>query len=142
MIKIDIPIVDEKDIILEKEKGRLGAIFVVHEHQASHYHWDLRLEMEGVLKSWAVPKDPGDVNKGIKRLAIQVEDHDIEYADFEGIIPQGMYGAGTVKIYDRGEFVLQDKNSSRILFELKGKKLNGKYILTRFRENWLFFKRG
>ncbi len=119
-------------------------IFVVHEHDATHLHYDLRLEIGGVLRSWAVPKEP-PVKEGVKRLAIQTEDHPLEYADFEGVIPEGMYGAGTVKIWDTGEFILEKEKDDEVLFELKGKKLIGKYALikTRFRgkDSWLFFKR-
>ncbi len=119
-------------------------IFVVHEHDATHLHYDLRLEIGGVLRSWAVPKEPPD-KEGTKRLAIQTEDHPLEYADFEGVIPEGMYGAGTVKIWDTGEFILEKEKDDEVLFELKGKKLIGKYALikTRFRgkDSWLFFKR-
>ncbi len=125
-------------------KKGAGNIFVVHEHDASRLHYDLRLEMGGVLRSWAVPKEPPE-KEGIKRLAIQTEDHPIEYADFEGSIPEGMYGAGTVKIWDRGVFNLEKEEEGEILFELKGKKLAGRYVLikTMFRgkESWLFFKR-
>lgn len=125
-------------------KKGAGSIFVVHEHDASRLHYDLRLEMKGVLKSWAVPKEPPG-KEGIKRLAIQTEDHPLEYADFEGIIPEGMYGAGTVKIWDRGELSVEKEKEDEILFELKGKKLAGRYALikTRFRgkDSWLFFKR-
>ena len=121
-----------------------GNIFVVHEHNASHLHYDLRLEMGGVLRSWAVPKEPPE-KEGVKRLAIQTEDHPIEYADFEGIIPEGMYGAGTVRIWDRGEFRLEEEKDDRLLFELRGKRLMGKYVLikTKFKgkDSWLFFKR-
>lgn len=119
-------------------------IFVVHEHDATRLHYDLRLEMGGVLRSWAVPKEPPE-KEGIKRLAIQTEDHPLEYADFEGTIPEGMYGAGTVKIWDRGEFSIEKEKDDEVLFELKGKRLTGKYALikTRFRgkDSWLFFKR-
>ncbi len=121
-----------------------GRIFVVHEHAASHLHYDLRLEIGGVLRSWAVPKEPPE-KEGVKRLAIQTEDHPLEYADFEGTIPEGMYGAGTVRIWDRGEFRLEEEMSDRLLFELKGKRLIGKYALikTKFKgkDSWLFFKR-
>ncbi len=121
-----------------------GRIFVVHEHHAAHLHYDLRLEIGGVLRSWAVPKEP-PVEEGVRRLAIQTEDHPVEYAGFEGTIPEGMYGAGTVKIWDKGEFVLEEEKDKELLFELRGKKLTGRYALikTRFRgkDSWLFFKR-
>ncbi len=119
-------------------------IFVVHEHDATHLHYDLRLSIGKVLRSWAVPKEPPD-KEGVKRLAIQTEDHPLEYADFEGRIPEGMYGAGTVRIWDRGEFTLEKDDNDELLFELKGKKLSGKYALikTKFRgkDSWLLFKR-
>jgi bifunctional non-homologous end joining protein LigD len=118
-------------------------IFVVHEHNSSHLHWDLRLEIDGTLKSWAVPKTPPET-KGTKRLAIQVEDHPLEYAEFYGTIPEGNYGAGEVKIWDKGDYELLKKYSDRIIFELHGKKLKGKYCLvkTNFKnkKSWLFFK--
>ncbi len=119
-------------------------IFVVHEHHAAHLHYDLRLEMGGVLRSWAVPKEPPE-KEGVKRLAIQTEDHPLEYADFEGTIPEGMYGAGTVKIWDKGQFIVEEEKDKELLFELRGKKLIGRYALikTRFRgkDSWLLFKR-
>ena len=125
-------------------KKSAGNIFVVHEHDASHLHYDLRLEIGGVLRSWAIPKEP-PVKDGVKRLAIQTEDHPLEYADFEGTIPEGMYGAGTVRIWDSGEFVIEKEKDEELLFELKGRKLIGKYALirTKFRgkDSWLFFKR-
>ncbi|MDP2673019.1 MAG: DNA polymerase ligase N-terminal domain-containing protein [Nanoarchaeota archaeon] len=118
--------------------------FVIHKHHASHLHWDLRLEMSGVLKSWAVPKEPS-AKKGIKRLAIQVEDHDLSYADFHGEIKEG-YGKGIVKIWDAGTYELISKDSKKIEFELKGKKLKGKFVLVKTNfgkqkeKSWLFFK--
>lgn len=120
-------------------------IFVVHRHEASHLHWDLRLEMDGVLKSWAVPKEP-PMTKDVKRLAVQVEDHPIEYAKFHGIIPEGNYGAGKVEIWDKGKYILEDKNPNKIVFELKGKKLSGKYVLVKTSygskpgKSWLWFR--
>ncbi len=121
-----------------------GNIFVVQEHDATHLHYDLRLEIGGVLKSWAVPKEPPQ-EEGIRRLAIQTEDHPLDYADFEGMIPEGMYGAGSVGIWDRGEFVPEKINDKEMLFELKGRKLSGRYALikTKFKgkDSWLFFKR-
>jgi len=125
-------------------KQNTGNIFVVHEHDASHLHYDLRLEIAGVLRSYAIPKEP-PIKEGIKRLAIQTEDHPLEYADFEGMIPEGMYGAGTVSIWDSGEFVIEKEKEEELLFELKGRKLIGKYALirTKFKgkDSWLFFKR-
>lgn len=121
-----------------------GSIFVIHEHHASHLHWDLRLEIGGVLRSWAVPKEP-PTNSGIKRLAIQVEDHPIEYASFEGTIPEGMYGAGTVAIWDAGELLVEEDTNNKIKFQLKGKKMNGMYSLIKVpnmgKNSWLLFKR-
>ena len=119
-------------------------IFVVHKHSARKLHWDLRIEMEGVLKSWAVPKEPPR-EKGVKRLAVQVEDHALSYADFEGMIPKGSYGAGTVEIWDKGECELTEVGEGKLVFILSGRKLRGKYCLIRFKakegkENWLFFK--
>jgi len=118
------------------------SIYVIQKHQATHLHYDLRLEMDGVLKSWAIPKTP-PTEKGVKRLAVQVEDHPIEYADFEGTIPDGQYGAGTVEIWDKGEYVMKDQKEDKLIFEIKGNKLRGDYVLLRFkgRKNWLFFKK-
>ncbi|MCK4756347.1 3'-phosphoesterase [candidate division WOR-3 bacterium] len=118
-------------------------IFVIHKHHATHLHWDLRLEMDNVLKSWAVPKEP-PTKHGIKRLALQVEDHALDYADFKGEIPENQYGAGKVEICDKGEYILLEKHENRMKFELLGKKLKGIYVLFKFPkagENaWLFFK--
>jgi len=116
--------------------------FVVHEHHATHLHWDLRLELDGMLKSWAVPKEP-PTEAGIKRLAIAVEDHSLDYIDFEGIIEEG-YGKGTVKIWDEGTFEVESRKANKIVFRLQGKKLGGKYTLLKFEKagenQWLFFK--
>jgi len=119
-----------------------GNIYVIQKHQATHLHYDLRLEMDGVLKSWAVPKIP-PTDSGTKRLAVQVEDHPIEYANFEGTVPEGLYGAGTVEIWDKGKYVLKERDEDKLVFEIKGGKLRGDYCLVRFkgRKNWLFFKK-
>lgn len=118
-------------------------IFVIHKHHATHLHWDLRLEMDNVLKSWAVPKEP-PVKPGIKRLALQVEDHALDYADFEGDIPDDQYGAGKVEILDTGEYNLLERHENRMKFELLGDKLKGIYTLFKFpkagKNAWLFFK--
>ena len=114
--------------------------FVVHEHHARHLHWDLRLEMEGVLKSWAVPKGPPTV-PGVRRLAVQTEDHPLDYIDFEDVIPEGQYGAGTVKVWDTGPFKLLEQKDREVKFHLQGKRLKGTYYLLNFKgKNWLFFK--
>ena len=113
--------------------GGKEKIYVIQEHQATHLHWDLRLEMEGILKSWAVPKEP-PTEKGVKRLAVLVEDHLLEYANFEGIIPEEEYGAGIVKIWDKGTYVLIDRKPEKIIFELKGIRLKGKFACYDSRE--------
>ena len=118
--------------------------FVIQEHKATHLHWDFRLELDKVLKSWAVPKEPPKEER-VKRLAVQVEDHDLDYISFEGTIPKGMYGAGTVKIWDKGTFKLIERTDNKIEFELKGKKLKGIYELVKFDKagpkSWLFFRK-
>jgi len=118
--------------------------FVVQEHNASHLHWDFRLELDYVLKSWAVPKEP-PVEAGVKRLAVEVPDHDVSYINFEGVIPEGSYGAGTVKIWDSGIFELESRSDEKIVFVLKGKKMIGKYVLLKFaktgEKNWLLFRK-
>jgi DNA ligase D-like protein (predicted 3'-phosphoesterase) len=123
--------------------------YVIQEHDATNLHWDLRLEMDGVLKSWAVPKTPSALKKkGVKRLAIQVSDHDLDYGDFEGEIKEG-YGKGTVKIWDSGSYELLEKDKKKVEFKINGKKLSGKYVLIKTNygnspeqkeKNWLFFK--
>ncbi|HVH68210.1 MAG TPA: DNA ligase D [Gemmatimonadales bacterium] len=124
-----------------------GGLFVVHMHAARRLHWDLRLEMNGVLTSWAVPKGPSP-NRSDKRLAVHVEDHPIEYGDFEGIIPDGNYGAGAVIVWDRGRWVpLEDPEEGmkkgKLLFELRGYKLKGKWTLVKLKKGekeWLLIK--
>jgi bifunctional non-homologous end joining protein LigD len=105
--------------------------YVVHEHFASRHHYDLRLEMQGIAKSWAVPKGM-PLKKGDRRLAIQVEDHSLEYMNFEGEIPEGYYGAGKVLIWDRGEYELLKHTEREIKVKLVGKRLKGVYVLLKF----------
>ncbi|MEP6687634.1 MAG: non-homologous end-joining DNA ligase, partial [Gemmatimonadales bacterium] len=124
-----------------------GRLFVVHEHAARRLHWDLRLEMEGVLRSWAVPKGPS-YDTADKRLAVLVEDHPLEYGDFEGMIPDGNYGAGAVIVWDRGEWVpigdpAEGLAKGKLLFELRGYKLHGLWTLVKLKKgdkDWLFIK--
>ncbi|MBS7634982.1 hypothetical protein KEJ34_05770 [Candidatus Bathyarchaeota archaeon] len=119
-----------------------GRIYVIQRHAASHLHYDLRLEKDGVLKSWAIPKEPPTI-KGVKRLAVQTEDHPVEYANFEGVIPEGEYGAGKVEIWDSGTFNVEKWDENEIIVHIHGEKLKGRYCLIRFKGqegNWLFFK--
>jgi len=117
-------------------------IYVIQKHDASHLHFDLRLEMDGVLKSWAIPKEP-PIAHGVKRLAVHVEDHPVSYAGFEGTIPKGEYGAGTVKIWDKGSYTLIDRKENKLIVKINGVKLKGAYVLIRLKDtkNWLFFKK-
>jgi DNA ligase D-like protein (predicted 3'-phosphoesterase) len=119
-----------------------GNVYVIQKHSATHLHYDLRLEMDGVLKSWAVPKEPSTV-PSVKRLAVQVEDHPVEYAAFEGTIPEGEYGAGTVEIWDKGTYKLIDRKEDKLIVDVDGKRLKGIFVLVRFKDqkNWLFFKK-
>ncbi|MCD6270534.1 3'-phosphoesterase [bacterium] len=136
--KRDFKITSEpKGKVLAKEMDR----FVVQEHWASHHHFDFRLEMDGVLKSWAVPKGI-PYKKGLKRLAVQTEDHPISYIDFEGEIPEGQYGAGVVKIFDKGKYKLIRRNEKNLVFKLEGERIRGEYSLLKFKEpnQWLIFK--
>src|SRR5881398_2523895 len=130
-----------------KAAPRPGGLLIVHMHDATRLHWDLRLEMDGVLRSWAVPKGPS-ANPADKRLAVKVEDHPLEYGDFEGIIPEGNYGAGAVIVWDRGRWVpLEDPHEGmqkgKLLFELHGYKLKGKWTLVKLKKGekeWLLIK--
>ncbi|WP_118953524.1 DNA ligase D [Taibaiella helva] len=142
-----------------KHKGSSGALhFVIQQHDASHLHYDFRLEMEGVLKSWAVPKGPS-LDPEVKRLAMMVEDHPYDYKDFEGIIPEGNYGAGTVIVWDEGTYEPLEEPGSRLKgerlllkqlkegslkFRMQGKKLKGEFALVRTKgmgdNAWLLIK--
>src|SRR5215468_4966235 len=136
----------------EEKSSELGNIFVVQKHRATQLHYDFRLEADGVLKSWAVPKGPS-LDPSIKRLAMQVEDHPVDYAAFEGVIPEGGYGAGTVMVWDNGtwspesEDPLQALHQGDFKFSLYGKKLRGSWVLVRTRgfgskpdKSWLLIK--
>jgi bifunctional non-homologous end joining protein LigD len=126
----------------------------VHEHKATRLHYDFRLEVGGVLKSWAVPKGPS-MNPADKRLAVMVPDHVLDYIDFEGIIPEGNYGAGPVVVWDTGEFIPLDTDDpvaalkeGKLSFELKGKKLKGAFALAQMKglprstgKEWLLMKK-
>ncbi len=131
-----------------KEKKSKKPIFVVQKHDARNLHYDFRLEIKGVLKSWAVPKGPS-MNPEQRRLAIETEDHPVEYAKFEGVIPEGLYGAGTVMVWDKGTYRnVSDKHDSmekaykkgHISIELKGKKLKGGFGLIKTKRGWLLIK--
>src|SRR6267142_4884763 len=124
-----------------------GHLFVVHKHAARRLHFDLRLEMEGVLRSWAVPRGPS-LNPADKRLAVHVEDHPIEYGDFEGMIPEGNYGAGAVIVWDRGTWTpledpIEGLKKGKLLFTLQGNKLHGRWTLVKIKKgqkDWLLIK--
>jgi bifunctional non-homologous end joining protein LigD len=135
-----------------KVKKTKGKSFVIQKHAATRLHYDFRLELDGVLKSWAVPKGPS-LDPGEKRLAVHVEDHPIDYGDFEGIIPKGQYGAGTVLLWDRGTWTPEGDpkagyKKGHLKFQLDGEKLHGGWNLVRFGgrqaeedgDNWLLIK--
>jgi len=129
-----------------KPEVKLGSnqIYVIQRHQARNLHWDLRLERDGVLISWAVPKEP-PTDKGIRRLAIQTEDHPIEYGLFQGEIAEGEYGAGIVELWDTGKYETEKWEKDEIIVIIKGKRLHGRYCLIRFKKvenGWLFFRCG
>jgi DNA ligase D-like protein (predicted 3'-phosphoesterase) len=141
----------------EIKKSRNELIFVVQKHAASHLHYDFRLEMDGVLKSWAIPKGPS-MNPAEKRLAIMVEDHPYNYKDFEGVIPEGNYGAGKVIVWDNGTYTIAneqetlstedklktDLQKGHLDFVLNGKKLKGEFALVKMKikqkNGWLLIK--
>lgn len=131
----------------DKKKTRTGRLFVVQKHRATQLHYDFRLEVNGVLKSWAVPKGPS-LDPKVKRLAMQVEDHPVDYAKFEGVIPEGEYGGGTVMVWDYGTYkpenpgdVEDSLRKGELKFSLNGKKLKGSWVLVRTRDRqWLLMK--
>ncbi len=161
--------VNEKEPLIEYQKkrdfattpepeGRLGdendkPIYIIQKHDASNLHYDLRLESDGVLKSWAVPKGPS-MDPSVKRLAVPTEDHPMAYADFEGVIPEGHYGAGTVIVWDSGVFrntkgeavsFSENLRDGHATIFIEGTKLMGEFALIRTkrggkRPQWLFFK--
>jgi bifunctional non-homologous end joining protein LigD len=138
-----------------KKRSPKQPIFVIQKHRASHLHYDFRLEMEGVLKSWAVPKGPS-YDPAVRRLAMMTEDHPYDYASFEGVIPEGNYGAGNVIIWDQGTWELIEPGSDpvkalesgKLTFRLKGKKMFGEWALIRIKgrgasargNEWLLLK--
>jgi bifunctional non-homologous end joining protein LigD len=147
---------EKRDFSLTSEPSGEGVsthegIFVVQEHRSRSLHYDLRLEVDGVLKSWAVPKGPS-LDPRDKRLAIQTEDHPLEYALFQGTIPQGQYGAGTVVVWDTGPYrnmtqkdgqeisMGEALHSGHAAFWLDGKRLKGGYALTRTKRGWILVK--
>ncbi|MBV9463834.1 MAG: hypothetical protein JO317_06355 [Verrucomicrobiae bacterium] len=139
---------------VSKKSGTHTGSFVIQKHDATRLHYDFRLEMEGTLKSWAVPKGI-PTRQGDRRLAIHVEDHPIDYASFEGVIPEGNYGAGSVMVWDYGQFRLLGGSPSTVVdegkihFELEGQKLKGEWTLVRIKsrggedkDEWLLLKSG
>ena len=131
----------------ETKETKTGRMFVIQKHRATALHYDFRLEADGVLKSWAVPKGPS-LDPKVKRLAMQVEDHPVDYAKFEGVIPEGEYGGGTVMVWDYGTYkpeettnVSEALRKGELKFSLNGKKLKGSWVLVRTRDRqWLLLK--
>ena len=117
--------------------------FVIQEHHARTHHFDFRLEKDGVFKSWAVPKGLPE-EPGVRRLAVQVDDHDLTFGDFEGAIPEGQRGAGQVRVWDSGEYHLREWLKDSIQFDLAGTRLSGRFHLLRFAQagprEWLILK--
>lgn len=128
-------------------------VFVIQKHDASNLHYDFRIEVDGVLKSWAVPKGPS-TDPGVKRMAVPTEDHPLEYADFEGVIPEDEYGGGTVMVWDRGSYenikededgddaksVSQQIDDGHVTIRLNGEKIKGGYALINTGQRWLLIK--
>jgi len=152
--KRDFKVTDEPEGSSQPTGASRGdLLYVVQKHQASHLHYDFRLEWRGVLLSWAVPKGPS-LDPSVKRLAARVEDHPVEYGSFEGVIPQGEYGGGTVMLWDRGTWTPEVPDvdaalrAGELKFTLHGKKLKGSWVLVRTKsgyggpgkESWLLIK--
>ncbi len=131
----------------KEKRTRTGRLFVIQKHRATQLHYDFRLEVDGVLKSWAVPKGPS-LDPTVRRLSMQVEDHPVDYAKFEGVIPEGEYGGGTVMVWDYGTYKPENTDDvslalrkGELKFSLNGKKLKGSWVLVRTRERqWLLIK--
>ena len=131
----------------KEKRTRTGRMFVIQKHRATQLHYDFRLEVDGVLKSWAVPKGPS-LDPTVRRLAMQVEDHPVDYAKFEGVIPAGEYGGGTVMVWDYGTYKPENADDvgaslrkGELKFSLNGKKLKGSWVLVRTRDRqWLLIK--
>lgn len=135
-----------KEPASSRERSPEGArAYAIQEHHASRLHYDLRLEDGGVLKSWAVPKTPPE-KEGVRRLAVQTEDHPLGYETFEGVIPEGEYGAGRVKIWDSGTYELVEDDPGKKVLRIDGRRLRGRFALIKLKPkngedaNWLFFK--
>ncbi|MFB3764291.1 MAG: DNA polymerase ligase N-terminal domain-containing protein [Methanotrichaceae archaeon] len=150
------PYIEKRDFSITPEPlpgsmQNVEGTFIVQKHDASKLHYDFRLEVGGVLKSWAIPKGPSK-NPSDKRLAVETEDHPLRYADFEGIIPKGQYGAGAVIIWDKGTYrnmtqkdgktisIADALKNGHIVLRLFGKKLTGGYAFTRTKMGWLLVK--
>ena len=131
----------------KEKRTRTGRMFVIQKHRATQLHYDFRLEVDDVLKSWAVPKGPS-LDPSVRRLAMQVEDHPVDYAKFEGVIPAGEYGGGTVMVWDYGTYKPEETDDvaaalkkGELKFSLNGKKLKGSWVLVRTRDRqWLLIK--
>lgn len=135
-----------------KKTGSKKLSYLIQKHAASHLHYDFRLELDGVLKSWAVTKGP-NLDPSVKRLAVEVEDHPLEYGKFEGTIPKGQYGGGTVMLWDTGwweplDDAQKELKKGKLTFKLHGKRLQGEWALVRMRKskddkrtNWLLIKK-
>ena len=149
--KRDFKITSEPEGAAHPKRTAKDLSFVVQKHQASHLHYDFRLEWKGVLLSWAIPKGPS-LDPAVKRLAMPVEDHPLEYGGFEGVIPEGQYGGGTVMVWDRGYWVPEVPDvdealrAGQLKFSLHGAKLRGSWALVRTgiggspRAKWLLIK--